>query len=161
MSTAEEIEFRRDRLLRSLTEGVAMASFLGVAFDRRGDELTATLPYDGKLIGNPFIPALHGGVTAAFLEMTAIIELTWKSVWQELGEEQGLRQADNQSIMPKTISFSVDYLRPGMPRDSYARATVTRSGRRYASVHVEGWQDRRSRLFAEANGQFLMPGAHE
>ena len=60
--------------------------------------------------------------------------------------------------LPKTIDFTVDYLRSGLPRDAYARARINRSGRRYASVHVEAWQDNRSRLFAQATGHFLMPG---
>jgi acyl-coenzyme A thioesterase PaaI-like protein len=59
--------------------------------------------------------------------------------------------------LPKTIDFTVDYLRSGLPRDAYARARVNRSGRRYASVHVEAWQDNRARLFAQATGHFLMP----
>ena len=59
--------------------------------------------------------------------------------------------------LPKTIDFAVDYLRPGLPRDAYARARVNRSGRRYASVHVEAWQDNRARPFAQATGHFLMP----
>ena len=63
--------------------------------------------------------------------------------------------------LPKTIDFTVDYLRSGLPRDAYARARVNRSGRRYASVHVEAWQDNRSRLFAQATGHFLMPQRHE
>ena len=40
---------------------------------------------------------------------------------------------------------------------AFARARVVRSGRRYASVHVEAWQDNRARLFAQATGHFLMP----
>jgi acyl-coenzyme A thioesterase PaaI-like protein len=59
--------------------------------------------------------------------------------------------------LPKTIDFSVDYLRSGLPRDAYARAKVNRVGRRYASVHVEAWQDNRNRLFAQGTGHFLMP----
>ncbi len=59
--------------------------------------------------------------------------------------------------LPKTIDFTVDYLRSGLPRDAYARARVNRSGRRYASVHVEAWQDNRSRPIAQATGHFLMP----
>ena len=61
--------------------------------------------------------------------------------------------------LPKTIDLTVDYLRSGLPRDAYARARVNRSGRRYASVHVEAWQDNRSRLFAQGTGHFLMPEA--
>ena len=59
--------------------------------------------------------------------------------------------------LPRTIDFTVDYLRSGLPRDAYARARVTRSGRRYGSVHVEAWQDNRERPFAQAQGHFLMP----
>ena len=62
--------------------------------------------------------------------------------------------------LPKTIDFSVDYLRSGLARDAYARARVVRQGRRYASVHVEAWQDNRTRLFAQATGHFLMPPAN-
>ena len=72
--------------------------------------------------------------------------------------EAGKITEDSPRIaLPKTIDFSVDYLRSGLPRDAYARARVNRSGRRYASVHVEGWQDNRTRMFAQATGHFLMP----
>ncbi len=145
------VKDRRDGALRNLVEGVPYIGFLGIRFDRRGDELTAVLPFDDTLIGNPALPALHGGVTAAFLEVAAIIELAWSVQWpaMEAGEPIG--------ALPKTIDLTVDFLRTGLPRDAYARARVVRSGRRYASVHVEAWQDNRSRLYAQATGHFLMP----
>ena len=146
------IKSRRDNALERLVTAVPYIGFLGIRFDRRGDELTAILPYQDMLIGNPVMPALHGGVTAAFLEVTAIIELAWAMSWDgmEAGAEAPLR-------LPKTIDITVDYLRAGLPRDAYARARVNRSGRRYASVHVEAWQDNRDRLFAQGTGHFLMP----
>jgi len=154
------VKQRRDAALKALVEGVPYIGYLGVEFDRRGDELTAVLPFDEKLIGNPHLPAIHGGVTAAFLEITAIIELSWSLLWGEI-ESNGFRAADAAlgvlPRLPKTIDFTVDYLRSGLPRDAYARARVNRSGRRYASVHVEAWQDNRARLFAQATGHFLMP----
>lgn len=61
-----DIKSRRNTTLSALFEGVPYIRWLGVQFDRRGDELTAILPYDQKLIGNPMLPAIHGGVTAAF-----------------------------------------------------------------------------------------------
>lgn len=154
------IKSRRDAALSALIEGVPYLGWLGIRFDRRGDELTGVLPFDEKLIGNPLLPAIHGGVTAAFLEVTAIIELSWVAMWEDL--EQG-RIAPDAAVpdslprLPKTIDFTVDYLRSGLPRDAYARARVVRSGRRYASVQVEAWQDNRARLFAQATGHFLMP----
>lgn len=150
------IKQRRDNALQSLVAGVPYMQFLGIAIDRRGDELTAILPFDEKLIGNPMLPALHGGVTASFLEVTAIMELSWAMIWDEM-EEGATTENAPKVRLPKTIDFTVDYLRTGLPRDAYARARVNRSGRRYASVHVEAWQDKRSRLFAQATGHFLMP----
>ena len=154
------IKERRDRALKTLIGGIPYINFLGIQFDRRGDELTALLPFDDKLVGNPFLQALHGGVTSAFLETTAMIELSWSMLWEDM--EKGTLDprkldADHLPRLPKTIDFSVDYLRSGLPRDAYARARVTRSGRRYASVQVEAWQDNRSRLFAQATGHFLIP----
>lgn len=158
------VKERRDAALRALVEGVPYIQFLGISFERHGDELTAVLAYDDKLIGNPMLPALHGGVTAAFLEVAAIIEVSWSYLWEDI--ESG--KIDPRTIrpehlprLPKTIDFTVDYLRSGLPRDAYARARVNRSGRRYASVHVEAWQDNRARLFAQATGHFLMPARTE
>jgi hypothetical protein len=58
------IKQRREALLRTLVDGVPYIGFLGIQFDRRGDELTAVLPFREELIGNPMLPALHGGATA-------------------------------------------------------------------------------------------------
>ncbi|GGG77095.1 thioesterase [Salipiger pallidus] len=154
------VKQRRDAALRALADRVPYVGFLGISFDRRGDELTGVLAYDEKLIGNPYLPALHGGVTAAFLEVTAIISLSWTMMWEDV--ESGLLTLDQLEAgelprLPKTIDFSVDYLRSGLPRDAYARASVTRSGRRYASVHAEAWQDNHGRPIAQANAHFLMP----
>ena len=68
------IKKRRDEALASLVASVPYIQFMGVHFDRRGDELTAVMPFQEMMIGNPALPALHGGATAAFLEIAAIIE---------------------------------------------------------------------------------------
>jgi acyl-coenzyme A thioesterase PaaI-like protein len=150
------VKQRRDAALAGLVGRVPYVQYLGVTFDRRGDELTGVLPFAEKLIGNPLLPAIHGGVTSAFLEITSVITLSWTSLWHDL-ENGTLEDPAALPRMPKTIDFTVDYLRSGLPRDAYARARITRSGRRYASVHVEAWQDNRSKLFAQATGHFLMP----
>jgi len=158
------VKQRRDAALAALVGRVPFIRSLGVSFERRGDELTAVLAFDDRLIGNPLLPALHGGVTAGFLEAAALIELTWTQLWDDV--ESGRVTPDDlagpEAIrMPKTVDFTVDFLRAGLPRDAYARARVNRSGRRYASVHVEGWQDNRARLFAQATGHFVMPAPRD
>ena len=83
------LEAERDAALSALADAVPYNRFIGVRFDRLGDELTARLPYKEALIGNPFLPALHGGVTGAFLEITALMQLAWDQVWALIGQFGG------------------------------------------------------------------------
>jgi acyl-coenzyme A thioesterase PaaI-like protein len=157
---AHELEARRDAALRRLAEAIPFAGTLGVSFERLGDELTAKLAFDDKLIGNPTLPALHGGATGAFLEITAQVALAWSVVRDRLdGGGDGAEAIERGEFppLPKTIDFTLDYMRAGRPMDSYARAVVARAGRRYASVRVEAWQEERARPFLSAIGHFLMP----
>lgn len=149
-------ENSRDQLLNlKVIEGIPYLRFLGIRLDLCGDELTVRLPFNQHFVGNPAIPALHGGVTASLLEITAKVELCLKRL--ELGiNNEGKTIRPKEIVLPKTISFSVDYLRGGKPKDSYAKAKINRMGRRYASVQVEAWQEERTRLFAQGTGHFLL-----
>ena len=120
---------------------IPYAGFLGVRGELKGDELTLVLPYARHLIGNPLIPALHGGVVGALMELTALIQLAVTS--------GGARYA-------KTIDINVDYLRAGKPVDAYARARVVRIGRRIANVQAEAWQGERTQPIAAMHGHFLL-----
>ena len=153
-------EAGRDAVLQALAGQVPYNRFLGVVFDRLGDELTARLPFTEPLIGNPFLPAIHGGVTGAFLEITALTQLGWDSCWrimEEGGEAAEKLVAGEFPPMPKTIDITIDYLRSGRPRETFARAHVQKAGRRVANLSVEAWQDNRNRPIAVLRGNFLMP----
>jgi uncharacterized protein (TIGR00369 family) len=98
------------------------ARFLGMNAIRAGDEMTAILPFSPHLIGNTHIPALHGGVLGAFMEMTALLQLSID---------------ESQKRLPRTIDVTIEYLRPGRALTTFARADVRKVGRRIANVHVE------------------------
>ncbi|MBX3482644.1 PaaI family thioesterase [Phenylobacterium sp.] len=115
--------------------------FLGMRVELAGDEMTAILPFSRHLIGNPMLPALHGGAIGAFLELTALAQLA---------------VADPGRRMPKTIDITVEYLRSGRAQDTYARAILRKVGRRVANVQVEAWQDSRAQPIAGLTGHFLM-----
>ncbi len=115
--------------------------FLGMTAELAGDEMTAILPFAPHLVGNVMIPALHGGVIGAFLEMTALCQLAVR---------EPLRR------QPKTIDVTIEYLRPGRAQTTYARADVRKIGRRIANVHVEAWQDHRASPVAALRGHFLL-----
>ena len=151
---------RRDAALARLIDATPYNRFIHVEFTRMGDELTGRLNYDWDLIGNPAIPALHGGVVGAFLEITAQTQLAWDRIWpifEAGGEAAEALDRGEYPKMPKTIDLTIDYLRSGRPRDAYARAVVHKLGRRVANVRVEAWQDSRDKPIAAAHGHFLIP----
>ena len=147
----------KDEVFAALTAHIPYISFLGVNFARRGDEVTAHLTYSPRLIGNPLLPALHGGATGAFLEITAITSLAWVAVLEAMSNDT--EWDGSFAPQPKTVDFSIDYLRSGKPQDAYARALILRRGRRIANVRVEAWQDERSKPFIAAHGHFLLSQA--
>jgi uncharacterized protein (TIGR00369 family) len=132
--------------LQAMLARVPYARFLGIRAELAGDEMTAILPYADHLIGNPTLPAIHGGVLGAFMEMTALAQL---SIAQTAGGERLARQ-------PKPIDVTVEYLRSGRPVDTFARAQITRMGRRIANVRVEAWQAARAAPIAALHGHFLL-----
>jgi uncharacterized protein (TIGR00369 family) len=127
--------------LGPLIEAIPYARFLGLAARVDAGELIVTMRYADHIIGNPTIPALHGGTIGALLESAAIFELLW---------------ASETIVLPKTVTITVDFLRSGAPIDTHARGVVTRHGRRVANVRVEAWQDDRSRPIATAQAHFLV-----
>lgn len=127
--------------LQALVDAIPYCKFLGIEVDRKGTELTTILRFSQRLIGNPVLPALHGGVVGAFLEVTAVIQL--------------MMEADSEDL-PKPVDIGIDYLRSGKPVDTYARAIVTKHGRRVCNVRAEAWQDEHTRPIAALHGHFLI-----
>ena len=129
-----------DHLITVLAS-IPYARFIGMRAELAGDEMTAILPFQPHLVGNMMIPALHGGVIGAFLEATALAQL---SVTQ------------GSAKVHKTIDVTIEYLRPGRPLTTYARADLRKVGRRVANVHVEAWQEARDQPIAFLRGHFLL-----
>jgi uncharacterized protein (TIGR00369 family) len=133
-----------DERLNAMLARIPYARFLGVRAEVAGDEMTLVMPFAERLVGNTRLPALHGGVVGAFLEMTALAQL---SISVGLA-----RQA-------RPIDVTIEYLRSGRPLTSYARAEIKRIGRRVANVQVEAWQEARARPIAALHGHFALKPA--
>ena len=134
----------REGRLAALIASAPYMRFLGMTAELAGDEMTAILPFAPHLVGNTHLPALHGGVLGAFLEMTALCQL---------GVREPLRR------QARTIDVTIEYLRPGRPLATYARADVRKIGRRIANVHVEAWQEARDSPVAALRGHFMLSEA--
>jgi uncharacterized protein (TIGR00369 family) len=124
-----------------LVDYIPYARFLGFEVIDVDGEMLGRMRYADHLIGNPGIPALHGGTLGALLETAAIFEV--------------LRQQETL-VLPKTINLTVDYLRSGRPVDTLAKGVITKHGRRVVNVRAEAWQDDRARPIAIAIANFLI-----
>jgi acyl-coenzyme A thioesterase PaaI-like protein len=132
---------KRSGDFQTLFDLVPYSRFLGLSGRMEGEELITTMKFSKDLIGNPALPALHGGTLGALLESSAIFELLWRA---------------ETIVLPKTITITVDYLRSGAPVDTHARSVVTRHGRRVANVRVDAWQTDRNTPVATAHAIFLV-----
>src|SRR5262245_66670786 len=98
---------------------IPYARFLGVRLEDDPAGIVCVLPFRDDLVGNAALPALHGGVVGAFLELTALVQAI------ELGDSERV---------PKPINFSVDYLRPAGPRETRGGGEGGDHGRRPATA---------------------------
>jgi len=72
----------------------------------------------------------------------------------ELAAAMHLLVTTGSGSVPKIIDFSVDYLRAGYFRDTYAQCQVWRQGRRVANVAVTAWQSTSAEPIATARAHF-------
>jgi len=124
-----------------LIDAVPYCRHLGITGRCEGERIVLEMPFGSQLVGNPILPALHGGVTGSLLETAAIVTVVWETGATEL---------------PKPVDITVDYLRSGRAVTSFARARIARQGRRVVNVHAEMWQEDETRPIAALRGHFLL-----
>ncbi len=133
---------------RSVLDRIPYCRFLGITVvGDEGGGLLSKLSFSERIVGNAVLPAIHGGVIGAFLETAAIIEVMHRVPG---------------TVLPKPIDITIAYLRSAGPVDTFARAVVTKHGRRVTNFRVEAWQENPDRPVATAQGHFLvLPVAEE
>jgi uncharacterized protein (TIGR00369 family) len=124
-----------------LLDAFPYARFLGLRASLIGQTVRLHLPFKPSLIGSPVLPALHGGVAGACLESAGLLQI--------IHERGG-------PPIPKTIDFTVDYLRAARACDVYAEAEVQRLGRRVANVRMWAFQADESQPIVTGRGHFLL-----
>lgn len=85
------------------------------------------MDFANRVEGRP--GTLHGGATGGLMDMAAVTAVA--AVLAESG----------RPARAKPIGMTIDYMRPGLEKTSFARGRVTRIGNRVATVIVEAWQD--------------------
>lgn len=142
MSLEEVLEAcRTENNYQKLVDNVPYARLLGIECERMGDEVLFKLPPRESNIGNPTLPAIHGGVLGGFIEHAAILHVV---MFMERPQ------------FPRIIDLSIDYLSAGHFRDTYAECRILRMGRRIANVSVDLWQKSRNSPIATARAHMLL-----
>ena len=116
------------------------AELLNLRAEEQDGALRFVMPFHDDVVGRPGF--LHGGAIAGLLEFAAFTALT-----RAIGEEM---------VAKKPITVTVDYMRGGTPRDTYAEAVVERLGKRVANVEAFAWQGERDKPIASARINFLL-----
>ena len=114
---------------------------LGIEVERiDGAAPVLGLDFSERVHGRPGF--LHGGAIGGLLEMAAIAALRMALA------ERGPNGARLPRLKP--VNMTVEFLRGGTERRTYAVGRVTRAGRRIANVSAEAWQDDPARPIASA-----------
>ncbi|WP_242187369.1 PaaI family thioesterase [Sphingomonas sp. CARO-RG-8B-R24-01] len=120
------------------------AQTLGIEIAPGDDAILLTMPFGQALTGRP--GWLHGGAIGGLLEMAAIVAV-----------RQALEDDGGGQIKP--INVTVDYMRGGRDKPTYARGVVTRLGGRVANVEATAWQDDPAKPIAAARMNYLIARA--
>lgn len=133
-----------ERDFENAIQHIPYAVLIGIECISIGDAFIFRLPANDNNLGNPTLPALHGGVIGGFMETAAILHSM---------------MATQISQVPKVVDFSIDYLRPGRHTVTFAECKVIRQGRKVANVDITAWQSNRDQPIATARAHFLLdPG---
>jgi len=144
--------------IERMIANIPYAQTLGMETRFEGDKCTLILPYKRENIGNPALPALHGGGIGGFMEMAAITQIMIENPPTiDIDQPQAIRNIQ----FPKPIGINIDYLRRGKPVITYARAEIFKQGSRVANVRVRAWQDSFETPIAALTGHFLLAKATE
>ena len=115
------------------------AKLIGMTCIPIGRSLIFRLPPNEDNIGNPTLPALHGGVIAGFMEMSATLHAI----------------LTQDTSVPKVVDFSIDYLSPGRLQETYSECTIVRQGTKILNVSVICWQETKGKPVATARVHLL------
>ncbi|MES1944690.1 hypothetical protein PC39_11262 [Salinisphaera sp. PC39] len=127
---------------QAMLERIPYARHLGLEIQQGQTGMEVHLPYREALIGNIMLPALHGGVLGALIEITARIAAQ--------SQDAGTRR-------PRILDCNIDYLRSARAQSTFARAEIVRQGRRTSLVQVTCRQEGASAPISSGRVQLLFP----
>lgn len=117
------------------------ADLLGATLQWENDLPVLAMPFSADVLGRPGF--VQGGAITGLIEVAALAALR-----HQLAGEGGGRV--------KPINVTIDFMRGGRERVTYAAGTVTRLGNRIANVEAIAWQESRDKPIASARMNYLI-----
>ena len=112
------------RLIRFMEEQIPFNRLLGLRVDAlEHGRCLLRVPWRDELVGDPFRPSVHGGVTSALADTA--------------GGMACFTHLSSYEDRLSTVDLRIDYLRPGAGDDLLCEATVVRMGKRVAVANME------------------------
>ncbi|MCS6904995.1 MAG: hotdog fold thioesterase [Bacteroidia bacterium] len=128
-------------IIKALEELIPFNKHLGIkVLQLEQDFVRLLLPFHSTLIGNPFIPALHGGVIATLLDTA--------------GGGAALTTLNSLEDRISTVDIRIDYLLPGKPNDLIAEGRVIRSGNRLVVTNMVAYHGSKEYTVADGRGVY-------
>jgi len=131
-----------------LIDSLPYGRFLGIKAVQAQGDWQFQLPPKQYNVGNPTLPALHGGAIAGFMETSAVVYLL---MTMDVEAIEG-----HQARLPKIVDFSIDYVRACRLEPTYAACEVLRQGRKLCNVAIRIWQRDATVLTASARAHYLL-----
>ena len=131
-----------------LIDALPYARFLGIEAQDVDGDWQFVLPPKQSNVGNPILPALHGGAIAGFMETSASLYLLMSMDVEEI--------AGHEPRVPKIVDFSIDYIRACRFETTHARCEILRRGRRLTNIAVRIWQQDPNAICASARIHYLV-----
>ena len=115
-----------DVVKRFMESQIPFNRFLGMQLTHLDQgEARLELPFRDEFIGDPFRPALHGGVISTMLDTC--------------GGAAVFTTLQNIEDRTSTVDLRVDYLRPGRKETLVAEARIVRAGNRVAVAELKAF----------------------
>lgn len=125
-----------EQMLNVWNHHVPFNNLLGFVVTKMEEEHSEVqFTWDSKLMGNPMQKILHGGVTAAVLDMAGGVVAAANMISR-------MHKPTREAVIEKisklgTINLRTDYLRPGKGTTFIATARIIRHGSKIAVTQME------------------------
>ena len=128
------------RLIEFFENGIPFNAHVGMRVEAlQTGRCTLRLPFRPEWVGDPFRPALHGGLMSTLADAAGGLAVF--STVDQLGRVS-------------TVDMRIDFLRPGLLEDLWCEAWVVRAGNRVAVTTMRVFQKDGAHVPVEGRGVY-------